>query len=76
MEHIIQSTVWKHFARGDGNDSATCTHGSKTISCKGSLTTGLFRHLKIKHKLSSEGKEDQPCSSKKQKFSRNRLRHF
>ena len=45
MERINQSEVWKYFTRGDGDDSATCTHCSKEIPCKGSSTSGLFRHL-------------------------------
>ena len=70
MEHINQSKVWKHFIRGDGNDGATCTHRSKTISCRGSSTSsGLFRRLKNTHKLSLESKEeDQPRSSKIRRF--------
>ena len=76
MEHINQSKIWKHFDRGDGNDSVTCTHCSKTISCKGSLTSSLFRHLKIKHKLSLKRKEDQPCSSKKAKIKQKLITSF
>jgi len=68
MEFINQSKIWKHFTRGDDNDSANCTHCSKTISCNGISTSGLFRHLKSKHKLSFESEEDQPCSFKKAKI--------
>ena len=42
MEHVNHSKVWKHFSRNDGNESATCTHCSKTTSCKGSSFSGLF----------------------------------
>ena len=75
MERINQSKVWKHFTRGDDDDSATCTHCSKIISCKGSSTSGLFRHLKSKHKLSLES-EDQPCCSKKAKIQQKSIMPF
>ena len=41
MERVNQSEVWKYFIRGDGDDSATFTHCSKEISCKGSSTSAL-----------------------------------
>ena len=38
----------------DGNDIATSTHCSRTISCQSSSISGLFRLLKSKRKLSLE----------------------
>ena len=43
-------------------------HCSKKISCKSGSTSALFRHLKSKHKLILESK-NQPCTSKKEKNS-------
>ena len=77
MERINQSKVWKSFSRGDGNDSATCTHCSKTISFKGSSTiSGHFRRLKSKLKLSLESEEDQSCSSQKAKIKQKSITSF
>ena len=74
MEHINQFKVWKHFTWGDGNGSAT---SSKTISCKGGSTSGLFRHLKSKCKLSLESEEeDQPFSAKKAKTKQKSITSF
>ena len=78
MERKNQSRVWKDFTRGDGNNSATCTYCSKAISCKGqaSSTSGIFRHLKSKHKLSLESEEHQPCSFKKAKTKQKSITSF
>ena len=68
MERSNLSKVWKHFTQDDDDtDRASCIHCSKKILCKGGSTSGLFHHLKSKHNLSSERK-DQPCISKKAKI--------
>ena len=68
MERSNQSKVLKHFTRDDDDsDRASYIHCSKKISSKRGSTSGLFCHLKSKHNLSLEGK-DQPCTSKKAKI--------
>ena len=68
MERSNQSKVWKHFTRdGDDSDRASCIHCSKKISFNSGSTSGLYCHLKSKHNLSLERK-DQPCTSKKAKI--------
>ena len=61
---------------GDGNESATCIHCSKKISCIGSSIRGLFRHLKASTFLAWKAKKINLVFPRKQKLSRNQLGRF
>ena len=68
------SKVWKHFDHADNNEG-TCKHCRKNISCKGGLTSGLWRHLKLKHSLSLED-EERPVTPKKVKIQQKSITSF
>ena len=70
MERSNWPKVWKHFTRDDDDsDRSNCIHFlKKEITCKGASTSSLFRHLKSKHNLRLESKDQQPCTTKRAKF--------
>lgn len=51
-----QSEVWNHFKKLTQKESAQCIHCPKQISCKGSNTSGLGRHLERIHKINIDKK--------------------
>lgn len=48
---------WEHFGRGKEKDIAACKLCAKSLSCKGSSSTGLHRHLESKHGLKRRNEE-------------------
>ncbi|CAG9136162.1 unnamed protein product [Plutella xylostella] len=58
MDSRVTSEVWNHFKK-IGQDKAQCNHCPKSLSCKGSSTSGLSRHLELLHniKLNDHGRE-------------------
>lgn len=48
---VMAESVWKYFVK-EGNDQAKCLKCiNKILSCKGSSTSGLIRHLEAIHKI-------------------------
>lgn len=47
----MESEVWKHFSRCTKDAMATCKICCKRLSCKGSTTSSLIRHLENMHKM-------------------------
>lgn len=50
MSGAGRSDVWLYFNK-HSTDKAKCKKGGEVISCKGSSTSGLGRHLKAKHSI-------------------------
>ncbi|KAF2905211.1 hypothetical protein ILUMI_00988 [Ignelater luminosus] len=46
---LSESNVWKYFKKCSGQGLARCTKCPKTMSCKGSSTSDLSRHLEAIH---------------------------
>ena len=60
---------WKYFKRGSDKNIVICIYCNKELSCKGSQTTGLHRHLEAKHKMTRGSTEDNTISPKRTKLS-------
>lgn len=47
----MENSAWTYFTKEKGGEKAECLICSKLLSCKGSSTSGLIRHLQHIHKL-------------------------
>lgn len=47
----MESEVWKHFKKNSNDSTAQCNRCSKSLSCKGSTTSSLIRHLNTVHNI-------------------------
>jgi len=54
LVHQMESPVWKYFKKVRAEDKAICSKCNKTLSCKGSTTSSLIRHLKTNHAIIRE----------------------
>lgn len=57
-----RSEVWQHFEK-NGKDSAKCKKCGDPISCKGSNTSGMLKHLRTKHKIEITTKSQSSSAS-------------
>lgn len=46
------SEAWKYFEKVVNTETAKCKQCNATISCKGSSTSGMVKHLRIRHSIS------------------------
>lgn len=58
------ANVWKHFKKLP-DERAQCSRCPKILLCKGASTSGLWRHLKNKHNLSSAEPTEVPVKQPK-----------
>lgn len=56
-----RANIWSHFDRN--GDAAVCKKCGSKVTCKGSTTTPMINHLKLKHLIDLTGKRLNDCSS-------------
>lgn len=56
---VNMSEVWKHFEKVN-KEVAKCKSCNASLSCKGSSTGGLIRHLNARHKIEIKVKASEP----------------
>lgn len=66
MSKRNSAEVWEFFKRN--GDEAFCTKCPHKVTCKGSTTTPMLNHLKLKHKLDLTSTRSKDCSSSSKKM--------
>lgn len=52
--------VWNHYKKSENREKASCKYCSARISCKGSSTSGLIRHLSAIHPENANKRKEIP----------------